>query len=123
MIGYVTLGTNDLPRAEAFYNELMKEFGATVLLQDERMRFYGSAPDKPILSICTPYDGEAGTVGNGVMVALQGGDKAGVDRIHAKAIELGATDDGAPGDRGAGFYGAYFRDLDGNKFAVYVIGA
>jgi len=119
MIGYVTLGTNDLPRAEAFYTELLNELGAQILMQDERMRFYGTGPDKPILSICKPYDGEPATVGNGVMVALQGGDRAGVDRIHAKAIALGATDEGPPGERGASFYGGYFRDLDGNKLVAF----
>lgn len=122
MIGYVTLGTNDLSRAETFYGELLSVLGAKVLLSDDRMRFYGTGPDSPILSICTPYDGEKATVGNGVMVALSGGSREGVDALYAKAIDLGAADEGAPGDRGNGFYGGYFRDLDGNKLVAFHIG-
>ncbi len=122
MIGYVTLGTNDLARAETFYGELLSLLGAKVLMSDDRMRFYGTGIDAPILSICTPYDGEKATVGNGTMVALAGGSREGVDALYAKAIDLGAADEGAPGDRGNGFYGGYFRDLDGNKLVAFHIG-
>ena len=57
--------------------------------------------------------------GNGTMIAIPAGDPAGVDRLYAKALELGATDDGAPGNRNPGFYGAYVRDADGNKLCFY----
>lgn len=122
MIGYVTLGTNDLARSETFYSALLETVGAKILLQDDRMRFYGTGPDAPILSICTPYDGEKATVGNGVMVALSPGSREGVDQLYAKAIELGASDEGAPGERGGSFYGGYFRDLDGNKLVAFHMG-
>ena len=122
MIGYVTLGTNDLPKAEAFYTELLGLLGAKILLQDERMRFYGTGPEAPILSICKPYDEKPATVGNGVMVALAPGSREGVDQLYAKAMALGASDEGPPGERGTGFYGGYFRDLDGNKLVAFHMG-
>jgi predicted lactoylglutathione lyase len=75
--------------------------------------------DRTMLMVFTPYDEQPASVGNGVMVALQAADPATVDRLHAKAIELGATSDGDPGPRGGGFYGGYFRDLDGNKLNFF----
>ena len=122
MIGYVTLGTNDLPRAEAFYTELLSLLGGKILMQDERMRFYGSAPDAPILAICTPHDGKEASVGNGTMIGLAAGSPEGVDRLYAKAIELGASDEGPAGRRSDNFYGGYFRDLDGNKLVAFHMG-
>jgi len=122
VIGYVTLGTNDLPRAEAFYTELLSLLGAKILMQDERMRFYGSGPGTPILAICKPNDEKPASVGNGVMIGLAAGSREGVDRLYAKAIELGATDEGPAGPRGDNFYGGYFRDLDGNKLVAFHMG-
>lgn len=122
MIGYVTIGTNDLERADKFYTELLGLLGAKTLLSDERMRFYGMGPGTPILSICKPYDEKEATVGNGVMVALAGGSKEGCDALYNKAIELGATDEGPVGQRGDNFYGGYWRDLDGNKFVAFHMG-
>lgn len=72
-----------------------------------------------MLAICTPYDEQPATVGNGVMVALNAGSKEAVAKLHAKALELGGADEGAPGDRGNGFYAGYFRDLDGNKLNFF----
>ena len=122
MIGYVTLGTNDLEKAEAFYTPLLETLGAKILMQDDRMRFYGTGPGAPILSICKPYDEKPATAGNGTMIAIPGGSKEGVDALYAKAIELGASDEGEPGQRGPGFYGGYFRDLDGNKLVAFHMG-
>jgi catechol 2,3-dioxygenase-like lactoylglutathione lyase family enzyme len=121
MIGYITLGTNDLGRAEKFYDELLAELGAKRLMTNERMRFYG-VPGKPMFVVCKPFDGKAASVGNGTMVALAADSKESVDRIHRKAIALGARDEGAPGPRGNGFYGGYFRDHDGNKLVAFVLG-
>jgi catechol 2,3-dioxygenase-like lactoylglutathione lyase family enzyme len=123
MIGYVTLGTNDLGRAEKFYDELLAELGAKRIVTNERMRFYGSGPGKPMFIVCKPFDGKPASVGNGTMVALTADSKEAVHRIHEKAIALGASDEGAPGPRGNGFYGGYFRDLDGNKIVAFVLGA
>jgi predicted lactoylglutathione lyase len=122
MIGYVTLGTNDLARAEKFYDELLAEAGAKRIMTNDRMRFYGAGRGKPMFVICKPFDGQPATVGNGTMVALAADSKEAVDRIYKKAIALGARDEGAPGPRGGNFYGGYFRDLDGNKFVAFFMG-
>ena len=123
MIGYVILGTNDLPRASAFYDTLLAEMGVTRMMEfGERGFAWGTAMDKPMLCIMTPYDGQPATVGNGVMVGIAVESRDLVDRMHSKVLELGGTDDGAPGLRaegGEGFYAAYFRDLDGNKLDVF----
>ena len=119
MIGYVTIGTNDMDRAVTFYDALLGEVGAKRLMDMDRIKFYGTAPDAAMLAICIPYNEEAQSCGNGNMVAIPGGDRAGVDKLYAKAIELGATDEGEPGERMPVFYGAYVRDLDGNKLCFF----
>ena len=119
MIGYVTIGTSDMDRAVTFYDALLGEVGAKRLMDMDRIKFYGTAPDAAMLAICIPYNEEAQGCGNGNMVAIPGGDRAGVDKLYAKAIELGATDEGEPGERMPVFYGAYVRDLDGNKLCFF----
>ena len=119
MIGYVTLGTNDLPRAAAFYDALLAEFGAKRLWEFERGIGWGVSMEQPALGVMKPYDGQPATHGNGTMVALVVKTSAQVDAIYKKALALGATDEGAAGPRGEGFYAGYFRDLDGNKLAVF----
>ena len=115
MIGYVTLGTNDLPRAAKFYDALLGEMGAKRFMEYETFIAWGTGGDAPGLCATKPFDGKAATVGNGVMVALSAKNPAQVDSLYKKAMELGATDEGPPGLRGGTFYAAYFRDLDGNK--------
>ena len=119
MIGYVTLGTNDLPRAAAFYDALLAEIGAKRLMDFGRGYAWGVAMDKPALGIMKPFDGQAATRGNGTMVALVVKTPAQVDAVYKRAIALGATDEGPAGPRGDGFYAGYFRDLDGNKLNVF----
>jgi catechol 2,3-dioxygenase-like lactoylglutathione lyase family enzyme len=119
MIGYVTLGTNDLPRALAFYDALLVEVGAKRLFTSDHSAFWGKRRGVGMLAVYTPHDGAPATVGNGVMVALGVRARDQVDRAHRLALSLGAPDEGAPGLRGADFYGAYFRDLDGNKLCVF----
>jgi len=114
MLGYVTIGVTDMDRAVAFYDALLGEVGAKQLFGMDRIKFYGNGKGA-MLAICYPYDGEAHQRGNGNMVAIPGGSREGVDKLYAKAIELGATDEGPPGERLPIFYGAYVRDLDGNK--------
>ncbi|MEM1264095.1 MAG: VOC family protein [Pseudomonadota bacterium] len=121
MIGYATLGSNDVARAAAFYDSLLGEIGATRFMESETFVGWSIAPDQPMIGVTVPYDGAAATVGNGVMLALSASSRADVDRLYAKAIELGGTDEGAPGDRGNGFYAAYFRDLDGNKLNFFTM--
>jgi predicted lactoylglutathione lyase len=72
-----------------------------------------------MFSVMAPFDKKPATAGNGAMVALAAADPAQVQALHAKALALGGKDEDAPGPRGEGFYGAYFRDLDGNKLAAF----
>ncbi len=121
MIGYATLGTNDLPRAAAFYDALLAEIGARRLMDFGRGIAWGVSMERPSLGIMKPYDGQPATVGNGVMVALVVDAPEKVDRLHRKALELGGRDEGAAGPRGGGFYAGYFRDPDGNKLNVFCL--
>jgi catechol 2,3-dioxygenase-like lactoylglutathione lyase family enzyme len=123
MIGYVTLGTNDLDRARAFYDALLGEVGIKRLMEfGPRGTAWGLSMDKPMLGLMKPFDGQPATFGNGTMVAIAVDSKDKVDRLHAKAMSLGGKDEGAPGPRGDGFYAAYFRDLDGNKLNAFFAG-
>ncbi|XXY44908.1 VOC family protein [Sorangium sp. So ce269] len=121
MIGYVTLGTSDMERAARFYDALLGEIGATRLMAFEKMILWAVSPNRPALAVVLPFDGQPATVGNGVMVALAVDSPAKVDALHKKALELGGKDEGAPGPRGQGFYGGYFRDLDGNKLNFFTM--
>lgn len=124
MIGYVTLGTNDFPRAVAFYDALFASMGSGRFMEEENYFVaWAAAPDQPSVAVSVPYNKEAATVGNGTMVALIMDSPEKVDALYAKAIELGGTDEGKPGfrpeDANSGFYGGYFRDLDGNKLNAF----
>jgi len=122
MIGYVTLGTNDMARAAAFYDALLGELGAKRFMEFDSFIAWATSPKAPSLAIAKPYDGNNACVGNGTMVALVVDSREKVDRIHAKALALGGKDEGAPGERMEKFYAGYFRDLDGNKLNVFVMG-
>ena len=122
MIGYVTLGTNDLARAAKFYDPIAAELGVGRFMEMETFIAWGAPGGGAGIGLTKPFDGQPATVGNGVMAALEAKDKAQVDRIYALAISLGGTDEGPPGDRGNGFYAAYFRDPDGNKLNAFVMG-
>ena len=122
MIGYTTVGTNDLKRAAGFYDALLGELGAKRAMEMETFIAWATAPNTPMVAIIKPFDKKPATVGNGVMVALLASSKEQVDKIHAKALALGGKDEGAPGPRGPGFYAGYFRDLDGNKLNAFFIG-
>ena len=118
MIGYTTIGVNDMARAEAFYGALLGEIGGNQLFGQDRIKFYGNGQGG-MLAICEPYDEQAPAPGNGNMIAIDAGDRETVDRLYAKAIELGASDEGEPGERMPVFYGGYVRDLDGNKICFF----
>jgi len=121
MIGYVTLGTNDLARAATFYDAMAKELGVRRMMETERFIAWGAPEGGAGIGLTLPFDGKPATVGNGVMVAFAAKDKAHVDRIYRLALSLGGKDEGAPGPRGESFYAAYFRDLDGNKLNAFVM--
>ncbi len=123
MIGYVTLGTNDLPRAARFYDALAAELGTGRMMDSGEFIAWGTPGGGAGIGLTKPFDGNAATVGNGVMVALEAGDKDQVHRLHAIAIANGGSDEGAPGPRGdGGFYAGYFRDPDGHKLAAFIMG-
>jgi catechol 2,3-dioxygenase-like lactoylglutathione lyase family enzyme len=122
MIGYVTIGTNDLARAVSFYDALLSEMGAKRMMENEQFVAWSVKPDQPGLGVTKPFDKKPATVGNGVMVALMVESTAKVDALHRKALQLGGSNEGAPGSRGEGFYAGYFRDLDGNKLNFFFAG-
>ena len=127
MIGYVTLGTDDLDRSRAFYDALFGEIGASRLMEmDSGFTLYGVGWGQPAVAVTRPYNGEPARAGNGNMVSLVVDARDKVDRLHARALELGGSDEGPPGLRGPegdrAFYGAYFRDPDGHKFCAFRIG-
>lgn len=130
MIGYITLGTDDIARARAFYDGLLGELGAKRMMEfgDDLGGFtlWGTGMDKPGIAVTRPYNGQPAHCGNGHMAALPMLERAQVDALHAKALALGGTCDGPPGLRGEegpqAFYAAYFRDPDGNKLAAFRVG-
>ncbi|MEO8640742.1 VOC family protein [Pseudomonas sp.] len=122
MIGYVTIGTKDMAKAKEFYTDLLSLLGAKMVIDMGRLALFGTGYDKPMFGICLPYDGQPAQQGNGSMVALTAASSEQVDQLYAKALELGATDEGAPGARMPTFYGGYVRDLDGNKLAFFKMG-
>jgi len=123
MIGYVTIGVSDMSRAKQFYGDLLADLGARLLMDMDRIAFIGKSMGAPMLAVCTPYDQQPNHPGNGNMVAINPGSKEMVDKLYHKAIELGATCDGEPGQRIPDrFYGAYIRDPDGNKVAFFHFG-
>lgn len=120
-LGYCTVGSNDLGRAKAFYDALLGSAGITPVF-DHRSggRFYG-AGGRLAFGVLAPFDGGPASAGNGAMAAFSFETRAEVDAFHALALRLGGTDEGAPGERAAGYYFSYFRDLDGNKLCAFLL--
>jgi catechol 2,3-dioxygenase-like lactoylglutathione lyase family enzyme len=121
MIGYVTLGTNDLQRAARFYDALAAEMGVGRMMDFETFIAWGAPGGAPGIGLIKPHDGNAASVGNGVMVALEAKDKDQVHRLYDLALANGGTCEGPPGPRGEAFYGGYFRDPDGNKLNAFIM--
>ena len=119
MIGYTTIGSKDLNKAVSFYDELLTLVGAKRVMELDRIKFYGTEAGGAMLALCTPADAGEQSVGNGQMVAIPGGSIEGAQALYNKAIELGATCGGEPGQRFDFFYGGYVFDLDGNKLCFY----
>lgn len=122
MIGYVTVGTNDLARAARFYDAIAAEMGVGRMMDYDGFIAWGSPGGAAGIAATKPYDGNPATVGNGVMVALEARDKDQVHRLHEIALAHGGTCEGPPGPRGETFYAGYFRDPDGNKLNAFVMG-
>ena len=123
MIGYVTLGTNDLPRAAKFYDAIAAELETPRMMEFDTFIAWGKPGGGAGIGLTKPFDGNAASVGNGVMVALEAADEAQVQRLYDIALANGGSDEGAPGDRGGGFYAGYFRDPDGNKLNAFLMKA
>ena len=121
MLGYMTLGASDFEAAKAFYRAVLAPLGAKPAMSGERMELYSNGTGA-MLGVCVPYDKAAATPGNGVMPAISAASREVVDQVHAAALANGATCEGPPGERMPTFYGAYFRDPDGNKICVYKMG-
>jgi catechol 2,3-dioxygenase-like lactoylglutathione lyase family enzyme len=122
MIGYVTIGTADMEKAKQFWGDLLEPLGAKLIMDMGRIAFLGSNMSQPMLALCTPYDGAGTHPGNGNMLAIPAGSREMVDTLYARAMELGASDEGPAGERMPTFYGGYFRDSDGNKAVFYHMG-
>lgn len=119
MIGYVNIGTNNFAKAASFYDDLLGTIGAVRVFEAESFIAWSTGATAPALSISRPFDGGEATVGNGVMVAIAVDTPEKVDAFYTKALELGASSEGAPGIRTDNFYAGYFRDLDGNKLNAF----
>ena len=124
MFSHLFLGVKNFDRALGFYRALMPVLGVQERFCDPGRPWAGwqSHPDpRPLLVIGTPFDGQPHAAGNGQMVALLAPSRDVVDRAHAVALASGGTSEGAPGPRPeyhANYYGAYFRDTEGNKVCV-----
>ncbi|MDG2284777.1 MAG: VOC family protein [Alphaproteobacteria bacterium] len=117
MFSHVTVGTNDIAKARAFYDAVLATLGIESFTQGKHFIGYG-AKDGPQLWVLSPFNCEPASVGNGGHIAFLAPDRGAVDAFHAAAIIAGAKDEGAPGPRPQyhdNYYGAYARDLDGNK--------
>lgn len=124
MIGYVTLGTNDLPRAAEFYDAIAAHFGVGRMMEFDTFIAWGDMNGAPGIAATKPFDEQPASVGNGTMVALQVDSPEKVQAVYDTAIAMGGKDEGGPGPRGEdGFYAGYFRDLDGNKLNVFCMTA
>ncbi len=122
MIGYITMGTNDVARAAVFYDAIAAEMGTSRMMEFETFIAWGTPGGGCGIAATKPFDGQPATIGNGMMAAIEAKDPDQVNRLYQIALDHGGTDEGAPGPRGEGFYAAYFRDPDGNKLNAFVMG-
>jgi len=122
MIGYATIGVSDLDRARGFYDPVIEALGGKRTFAFDRMQFYGGQ-GPAMLAICKPYDEKPASAGNGSMFGLPAASREAADAAHAAALKAGGTCEGPPGQRMDGFYGAYFRDPDGNKLCAFYTGS
>jgi catechol 2,3-dioxygenase-like lactoylglutathione lyase family enzyme len=120
MFDYITLGTNDLPRAVRFYDAALGPLNLTRLRDDTTEAGYGPAGGNPGFWVNQPFDGRAATSGNGAMPCFSAPTPEAVRAFHAAGLAHGGSDEGAPGLRpyGPGFFAAYLRDPDGNKISA-----
>ncbi|UVF18172.1 VOC family protein [Microvirga terrae] len=121
MYSHTTIGTNDLTRARGFYDAVLAPLGLEVRFSDDTMIGWGQPGGRPQFLVVRPFDGRKPSPGNGSMIALLAPRRSLVDACYAAAMGNGGTDEGAPGLRPhyhADYYGAYFRDPEGNKICI-----
>lgn len=124
MLSHVYVGTNEFEPAFAFYSAVMGALGARLRFSDPAKPWAAWMPAegaRPLFIIGTPYDGQPAQPGNGQMTALMAASRGAVDRAHASALAHGGHCEGPPGLRPQyhdNYYGAYFRDPEGNKLCV-----
>lgn len=121
MIGYVTLGTNDLERGAKFYDALAQEMDTPRMMEFPTFIAWGKPGGGAGVALTKPHDEQSASVGNGVMVALEASSKEQVHRLYDIALANGGSCEGPPGPRGDAFYAGYFRDPDGNKLNAFVM--
>lgn len=121
MLAYTCIGVNDKEKALPFYDAVFAELGGKRVFNNDRLQFWSNGQG-PMIAVGSPYDGEAAHSGNGIMPALAAPDRETVDKVYAAALAAGGSCDGEPGERMPTFYGAYFRDPEGNKMCVCKFG-
>ena len=123
MLNAVSVGTNDLESSVAFYDEVLGVLRIVRVVLNDKEAGYGIPGDAALFYVNVPFNCEPATFGNGVQISFAAKDRRAVDRFHESALKLGATDEGAPGERSysPGYYGAYCRDPSGNKLHVAFI--
>lgn len=121
MIGYITLGADDIEATGAFYDKLFAQLPVVRVYEYEKFIAWGTSTESILFCITKPFDGEKSSVGNGVMIALKANSTVQVDALYELALSLGAQDEGAPGLRSGNYYCAYFRDPSGNKINFHYI--
>jgi catechol 2,3-dioxygenase-like lactoylglutathione lyase family enzyme len=121
-LGHGTVGSNDLAKAKAFYDALLGSAGVVPMFEHPSGgRVYGKQ-GTIFFVVLGPHDGRPASVGNGSMHGFRFDTREEVNAFHAKALALGGSDEGAPGERAPKFYMSYFRDLDGNKLCAFNLG-
>ena len=127
MIAYVTIGVDDIARAERFYSAFLPALGYGLETYHGDLSYAlpttpGQSPASPEFYVKRPFNGSPASAGNGTMVAFEARNQAQVRDLHAAALAAGGSDDGAPGFRdayGPNFFVVYLRDPQGNKIALF----
>jgi predicted lactoylglutathione lyase len=114
-MNYFVVGTNDMPAATAFYNALFEGQSLNRMAPSDRMTYW--LGDDFAFAVAIPFDEQPAINGNGTMVGFNVGSKEVVDELYQRALELGGSSEGEPGQRGPK-YSAYVRDLDNNKLCL-----
>lgn len=122
MLSGVCVGTHDLAAAGRFYDAVLATIGMTCVAADAQERAYAGPDGKASFFVLLPFNGQPATFGNGTQVMFSAPDVEAVKAFHAAVLRCGGTDEGLPGPRDFSptYYGAYGRDLDGNKLNVSV---